>query len=70
MLKGDLIDAVNSYRALVHVMLSNAGGSMVISNPDLKRALRDGTRIDVEKIGLSEDRVFRLVNGEGKMVKK
>ena len=69
MLKGDLMDSVNAYRSLVHLLLANAGGSVVISQPDLKRALRTGTRIDVEKVGDSETRVFRLVNSEGKQVR-
>ena len=69
MLKGDMMDSLHAYRALFHVALSNAGGSMVISNPDLKRALKDGTAIQVEKIGNSEDRVFRLVH-DVKQVRK
>ena len=69
MIKGDLIDSLHSYRALVHLLLANAGGSVVITPPDLKKALRGGCRINVEKIGHSEDRVFRLVNSDGKMVR-
>jgi len=69
LLKGDLIDSLNSYRALVHVIIANSGGSIVIDNTDLKRALRSGSRINVEKVGDSESRVFRLVNNEGKMVR-